>query len=308
MKIHAACMTQNELSDLIPNIEALLPHVHTLTIVDGGSSDLTIPYMRNLSKRNPKVNFIISPWENDFPKQRNKYLAKIREFAEPGDWLCTFDPDEYYAQNTLEALPQLIAEAEAQGKTMIGLQCISQTFMGPEKVYENLDAYHKTLIMKWFPEFHYAGFKVHESKVGIPHEIMDVHHNYYHRKQADVIWIRGMRNSFIGGGGPNLGNANPLWQEARNLVRIELGVEPENQDQMSWHDFYAFLLKGKIQGPLRDFIIAMRNEGTPGANSPYNWRTDRWDGSSEWREWYKSYFRYLHPEEEPEEYRNIHIP
>ena len=49
MKIHAACMTQNELSDLIPNIEALLPHVHTLTIVDGGSSDLTIPYMRILS-------------------------------------------------------------------------------------------------------------------------------------------------------------------------------------------------------------------------------------------------------------------
>lgn len=301
-KIHAACMTMNELSDLAPNVEALLPHVHTLTVIDGGSSDLTIPYMRNLAKRNPKVNFIISPWEGNFPKQRNKYVSKIREFAEPGDWMVTMDPDEFYAQNTLDSLPALIAEAEKMGKTMIGLQCISQTFMGPEKVYENLDAYHKTLIMKWFPEFHYGGFLVHESKEGIPHEIWDVHHNYYHRKQADVIWIRGCRNSYTGGGGPNLGDSNPLWKTSLQLVTEAAGKE------LTWHEFYNFMLKGKIQGRLRDFILAMRNEGTPEANSSYNWRTDKWDGSSEWREWYKSYFRYLHPEEEPVELRDIHIP
>lgn len=276
MKIHAACMTMNELSDLIPNIEAILPHVHTLTIVDGGSMDLTIPYMRNLARRNPKVNFIISPWENDFPKQRNKYVAKIKEFAEPGDWLCTFDPDEYYAENTLKALPELIAEAETTGKTMIGLQCISQTFMGGEMVYNNLDAYHKTLIMKWFPEFKYGGFLVHESKEGIPHEIWDVHHNYYHRKQADVIWIRGFRNLVTGGGGPNLGHSNPRWGDLRQRMAAA--------GYNSWHELYAGMLRGNLDQGIKDWMLQYYN-------------LEGFDGASEHREASLSYFVILHPEE-----------
>jgi hypothetical protein len=215
------------------------------------------------------------------------------------------DPDEFYAQNTLDSLPELIAEAERMGKTMIGLQCISQTYMGNEMVYNNLDKYHKTLIMKWFPDFHYGGFKVHESKEGIPHDIWDVHHNYYHRKQADVIWIRGMRNSLMGGVGDNLGTGNPLWLKARNLVRIAMGLASD-QD-VKWHDFYKYLLKGNIDKTLRDFIIEMRKEGTP-EPGPEKWRSENWPGSSEWREWYKAYFRYLHPEEEPIELQNIPIP
>lgn len=619
MRIHGALMTQNELSDLAPNVEALLPHVHTLTVIDGGSSDLTIPYMRNLARRNPKVNFIISPWEDDFPKQRNKYVAKIKEFAEPGDWLatcydcitevltdngwklfsetdilkdqfmthnmltgklewqianrkidqeyhgdlllydekgCNFavtpdhkmivrkdyvgwskktlpsylskykpiraenlstkkkykilrsgvwsgltpsfqivtglsnehlltfigwylsegwsykngfrkkiqisqvkigtrneiinliremgctpifepsphedtitfyhstlwdylqqfgknaytkkipkeikdldsdllrlmfysyakgdgspngngydlctaspelsddmqeicmkigmrctirkqppvaggfnkkgkqiigtvpmyymtvnledeytvegkkvqrieysgkvycvtvpngtlvvrrrgrsmicgncDPDEFYAQNTLDSLPELIAEAERMGKTMIGLQCISQTYMGNEVVYNNLDAYHKTLIMKWFPDFRYGGFKVHESKDGIPHDIWDVHHNYYHRKQADVIWIRGFRNLVTGGGGPNLGHSNPRWGDLRQ--RMDLA------GYQNWHELYKGMLKGNLDPQIKEWMLMYYN-------------LEGFDGSSEHREASLSYFVTLHPEE-----------
>ena len=78
MKIHVALMTQNELLDLKENVEGLLPHVDSVTIVDGGSLDGTIPYMRNLSRQtNGKVRFFIHPWTDNFPAQRNNYLRRV---------------------------------------------------------------------------------------------------------------------------------------------------------------------------------------------------------------------------------------
>jgi hypothetical protein len=45
-------------------------------------------------------------------------------------------------------------------------------------------------------------------------------------------------------------------------------------------------------------------EGTPKAG-PGAWKKEAWDGSSEMREMYRTYFRILHPEEEPIEFKNI---
>lgn len=76
MRIHAALMTQNELTDLVPNLQALEPHVHTITVVDGGSTDGTIPYLRNWAKQpsGAKIRLFIHPWKDNFPEQRNNYL------------------------------------------------------------------------------------------------------------------------------------------------------------------------------------------------------------------------------------------
>lgn len=297
-KIHMGMMTQNELSDLIPNVEAALPWVDTITIIDGGSKDLSIPYMRNWSKQEPKINYIISPWEDDFPKQRNKYVAKINEFAQPGDWLVTMDPDEYYMPETWEKLQRAIDLAESRNCNMIGLQCRAVSMEGPKRVWENLDEYWKELIIKWDPNFHYTGYKVHEGKGGIPHNIMRVGLLYEHRKQNNIIWLRGHRNLFTGGGGPNLGEDNPTWPKLRKLAS-SLGLE-------TWHQYYDYLLKGNISQELKQLYIDHMQEGRPGAGPNAQRNTD-WDGSSEMREMYKSYFRFLHPEEEPEEFRGQHI-
>ena len=59
----------------------------------------------------------------------------------------------------------------------------------------------------------------------------------------------------------------------------------------TWHQMQAYMLAGNIVGELRDWIIKYRRE-------------TGWDGSSEQREWYKTYYRLWHPEEEPAELRN----
>ena len=57
------------------------------------------------------------------------------------------------------------------------------------------------------------------------------------------------------------------------------------------------MLKGDIDLNIKDFMKDMVFEGTPNAG-PNCWQNKDWPGSSEWREWYKTYFRLLHPEEE----------
>ena len=288
-KIHYAMMTQNELSDIIPNIEKALPYVDSVTIIDGGSKDGTIMYFRNWQKKEPKIRFYISPWEDDFPKQRNKYVARVAEIAQPGDWLLTADPDEYFEELTFEKLHKACNKAEELGRNMVGFQCRSVSLGGPDRVWENVDDYWKHLLIKWDPNFHYTGYKCHEGKGGVPHNIMNTALIYEHVKQDNMTWIRGMRNSIVGGSGDNLGDSCPNFVKAKALLK-SVGVQ-------GWHELYDYMVLGNISEEIKAFMEDLVFEGTPNAG-PGCWKKEDWAGASEWREWYKSYFRILHLEEE----------
>lgn len=293
-RLHLAFMCQNNLWEVIPNLESTLPYVDTVTIIDGGSKDDTIYYLRNWSKQEPRIRFYVYPWKDDFPGQRNNYVKHIGEIAEPGDWILTQDPDEYFPTETLEKLHKAADFAEQHDRNMIGFRCVSESYEGPVKVHENLDEYWKELFIKWDPNFHYTGYKCHEGKGGIPHKIMRTELKYIHRKQENVIWIRGFRNMWTGGGGPNLGNKNEIWLKLRKICEGKLGIN-------KWHDLYDYLLAGNVDEELKQLFIDHRHEGTDQGGKP--WKTSDWDGASEAREMYKSYFRMLHPEEEPQELR-----
>lgn len=287
MRIHACLMTQNELSDLKENVELLLPHVDTVTIVDGGSIDGTVPYFRNWSREETKLRYFIHPWRDNFPEQRNNYLARVREIAQPGDWVVAVDPDEYIDAEILRNLRGIV---DAHGAfPRIGIQCRSVTLRGKIRVHENIDQYWKGLFYKWSPDlryYHTGEGAVHERLNADPS--FELHGGFYeHRKQENVTWPRGVRNYFCGGGGPNLGSRNPRWVELKTIAG-NLGIA-------TWHQMQAYLLAGNIDGSLRDWIIRYRRE-------------DGWDGSSEQREWYKTYFRLYHPEEEPGGLQGEQIP
>jgi glycosyltransferase involved in cell wall biosynthesis len=297
MNLHACLMTQNELSDLAPNIAALRPHVDTVTIVDGGSIDGTIPYFRNVSRQDPGVRFFIHPWKDNFPAQRNNYLRRVGEIATDGDWLVAFDPDEYLDPDALSRLREVAAFAwENQRCALVGFRCRSVSLRGTERVWQSEDNFWKRLLIRWNPDLQYTHMgegAVHESLLGAGPASYDTGHHpefptlfYEHRKQENVIWPRGVRNYFCGGGGPNLGASNPRWVELR-AIADRLGLH-------AWHAMQAYLLGGQIDSALRDWILRYRHE-------------TGWDGSSEQREWYKTYFRLYHPEEEPDEMRGESI-
>lgn len=309
MKIHACLMTQNELSDLVPNLEGLLPHVDTVTVVDGGSTDGTIPYLRNWSRVVPRLRLFIHPWADDFPAQRNNYLRRVQEIAEPGDWLLAFDPDEYVVEPA--RLRGLVEAASKLGYGRVGFQCRSVSYRGPARVWENIDQFWKCLLICWVPGlsyFHHGGGPVHEDLAGagavlnsgtvseVPLAL------YEHRKQENIIWVRGARNYFCGGGGPNLHRRNPFWIELREWCAAHLGI-PFETGKAGWAKFHAYLLAGNVDPWLKDWMFRHRLDTW----KEYDW-TENGDGSSEQREFYKTYYRLYHPEEEPDFARGEHIP
>ena len=280
-------MCQNSMMEVKTCVERALPYVDHIVIVDGGSTDDSIFYFRNWSQQEPKLHFYIHPWTDNFSAQRNNYLRHADEFAQLGDWILVSDPDELFEEVTFAQLRDIAPEVLAKGCNAAGFQCRSISMKGPHKVWDSLDNYWKHLFYYWEPGLKYIG-NPHESLVisgGL--RIANTPLLYEHIKQENVIWKRGMRNLFVGGGGPNLGNSNQRWKDLR-AISSSLGLE-------TWHQFNNYLLKGNIDQKLKDWMILYHD-------------VDGWDGASEHREVYKTYYRVYHPEEEPEELRSKHIP
>jgi len=146
-------MTQNRLSETVRCLRRYLPYVDKAVIVDGGSVDDTIFYMRNWEEKEPKLKFFLRPWNDNFSQQRNNYLKHV-----PADsWALVSDPDELFEEKTMKRLSDLVDLAEGRGKDMIGFQCRSVSYKGPERVWENLDKYHKRLLFKRYADTVYAG-------------------------------------------------------------------------------------------------------------------------------------------------------
>jgi len=264
-------MTQNRLGETIACINRVLNAVDRVVIVDGGSIDDTIFYMRNWSEREPKIEFYLHPWIDNFSAQRNNYLNRVQD----NTWALVSDPDELFAEDTVAALGELIDAAESKNFNMVGFRCRSVTLRGPDKVWENLDDYRKRLLFKKVPGVHYAG-NPHENLSGMPHRIMDTEFIYEHIKQEHVIWHRGARNMFCGGGGPNLGATNPRWVRLREICD-GLGIS-------TWHDFDTYLIAGNVSERIKDWMYEHKD-------------VDGFDGASEHRELWKLYFEIYHPEQ-----------
>lgn len=288
MQIIYCMMAQNNMMEVKACVERALPHVDHIVIVDGGSVDDSIFYFRNWSKKEPKLHFYIHPWTDNFSGQRTNYLRHADEFAQPGDWILVSDPDELFEEATFKNLRGIAQAVVSKGNyNAAGFQCRAISLQGPERVWENLDNYWKHLFYKWEPNMRYVG-NPHETLVisgGL--RIVNTPFIYEHIKQDNVIWKRGMRNLFVGGGGPNLGTKNSRWQDLRDICK-SLGID-------TWHQFNSYLLKGNIAQSLKDWMIKYHD-------------IDGFDGASEHREVYKTYFRIYHPEEEPPELKDKHIP
>ena len=112
-------MTQNRLVETIDAINLVYPFVDRIIVIDGGSIDDSIFYLRNMAKENPKMEFYIHPWIDNFSAQRNNYLSRV----EDNSWVLVSDPDEYFDLSFLENLEAVIKDAEAAGKDMVGIQC-----------------------------------------------------------------------------------------------------------------------------------------------------------------------------------------
>jgi len=262
-------------------IEQVLPYVDRVIIVTG---EITKEEMQNLRDIDPEKVFVYyHEWKDNFSKQRNNYLNRVREFGPPYGWAIVADHDEVLSTEACQLLSKFVEESNKGLKysvVKINSHDITYNLKG-EKVQDNQSDWFKDLLFKVWPTTYY---------VGNPHEglrtvvtgatKMPTTAPYYHIKTYTHIVRRGVENFWVGGGGVNLGEENETWVELKAICK-KLELDKFNK-------FEDYLKSGNIDQELKDYMIKYRN-----------WNERPW-ADSELRSFFIYYFYYLHPEERPE--------
>jgi hypothetical protein len=294
-----AMMTQDRRWELEENLSRVLPYVDTAVVVDNGSTDGSQEWLRSQNR----VVLVERQWDDSFVEGRNAYLRAVDRIAANASdpvVLCVADTDEFYSDALIRDLRGIAEWLYLEDANVLRIRCRSvETDWKGEEYWSQLDAWHKPLIVVWEPGMRYRGIgrtEVHEDLL-IPsgrreRTLADDggRYVYVHRKRHGEIWLRGVRNFFAGGGGPNLGDLNPLWQPFRALWERR-GVH--TSDRM-----VDALRRGEIDPEIAEWFIRHRLLGTPWDPTPPLW--PGWpDGCSEVREGFLAYFVLLHPDEMP---------
>jgi len=347
IQIAGCAIVQDRKEQVVPNVRESYSYFDYFVLVDGGSKDGLPDSLRQIDADN-KINIFSHQWCDNFPVQRSYYLKYAGELRDPNKilWICRFDSDEYISIAFLQRIRKLILYAEQNKFDMLEIRAYDITVdkEGKEVSATLATDWHKGLVYKWYPHLKYVGANnqtVHEGynhnfrrfRVPSKHEEYGLEGAlvYKHIKTQQDVYERSSRNFYIDGGGPNWGEQQPLWKPFRELVDRVMPEKPQ-----TYHDYINYLKQGNVHSDLKNWFILHMYEGE--SNKPQEW-TDYitlrenefsiiflpselgsfkssaehtmgygYNGASEVKEAYKLYFRYLHPEEEPEELKELSIP
>lgn len=312
MKLYFCMMGFNRLEELVnfKTVETLLPYVDQFVYIDGSEGkDGTAEWLFKHFPEDAPIVVIPNKWSDDFPGQRNMYLSYVESVMDDSfdNWVVVADTDEVYSELLAKHLRAIVQKAASSyHNDMLLVQCRSVTVKGNERIYENLDDFHKPLIFRMYNGTRYwadrsstTGNKtaLHEALQcngryvwrPIKLDSQDGKLCYEHIKNEHIIWERGLRNFVVFGGGPNLGDKQPLWKPFREMLKKAL-----NKDDYTSYDVIQYFKSGNIEQEIKDWMIEYRNE-------------DGYDGSSEVRECFLSYFILYNPKELPPELQQEYI-
>lgn len=294
IKTYFCQMVTNRIDTMLPNLERAFPYFDQFVIVDGGSTDGSVEWLRD----QPKVDLVEFKWCDDFPKSRNQYFKRIGELREEDEIsiCCVADDDEFFSDFLMKNIKQLAQEIVTLRYNTMSVRCRVVTLAHNwNRIEERLSDFWKPLIFVWEPGIHYEdpGHVVHETLI-IPSGNREVKANdfadtdreivYEHVKREGINWVRGIRNFYTCGGGHNLKDGQPLWRPFREMLSRHVDFE-------TWPEVEKYFEKGNIAQEIKDWFVKYRKHGLPSYDSQY----------TEVREGFLTYFIWHHPEELPGE-------
>ena len=89
-------MQLNLIRDTAQRVNEMAPYVDRIVVVDSGSVDDSILYLRN----HEAVDLYVHAWADCWPKQRNFYLQHANEDPK-ADWIVVLDSDSISTFSTV---------------------------------------------------------------------------------------------------------------------------------------------------------------------------------------------------------------
>lgn len=189
----------------------------------------------NLVRLSDKTKVISFHFEDNIPQARNVYLRKALEIGI--DWIIVSDPDEQFCEDFWKNIRSEIQRYDSRGVNILGVRC--REAFEPLDWTDDLDLakqypngfrdsnYHKDLVFRIYSDTMYKGVgptgTVHETWFSPTHPwrpaLLPDNMYYLHSKTALDIWRNGARNMYMGGGGDNVGELNPLWKPLRGIFK-----------------------------------------------------------------------------------------
>jgi len=248
---------------ILETVRTVKPHVDEIHVLGDEFSEKQIHLLKSEG-----CEVHIEPWKDDFSGYKNKCISYART-----DWVVIFDHDEIPTSEFAANIRELIRKSnKGRNYNMIQFDAIDiKTKDG--KVVSKHQSEGKPLMHVNVKDPYYANPHIWLKPNYYPWKTIKVPLAYKHVKEEGTELERSVRNVFLGGGGDNTKEGNPLWVELRKLTD-KLGLD-------SWKKFNEYLKKGNIDPRLLDVLKRL-------AEMP--WKDD------ELKDPLKYYFK-LHPEE-----------
>lgn len=210
------------------SISVMSPYVDEIHVQGDDFNEEDITY---LEAKGASVH--IEPWRDEFSDYKNKCIAPANT-----EWVLILDDDEIPTKELAERLLEIVKKSNSgRNYNIVSFDVLDVETVKGEVVSERRSPGGKPLLHWNVPEPYYGNPHIWLKPSYYPWKTVHAPYAYTHTKDQDSILPNSVRNVFLGGGGDNTREGNPLWVELRALTKA-LGID-------RWKDFHAYLKKGK---------------------------------------------------------------
>ncbi len=196
--------------------------------------------IKQLNDHNVEVH--IEPWKDEFSDYKNKAISYART-----KWVLILDHDEIPTSELAQHLPELVEQSEKGNRyNMVAFDSINQTIDVRGNVIAENRGTGKALLHFNIKDPYYGNPHIWLKPNYYPWVELKVSYAYRHVKQEGVDVQRAIRNVFLGGGGDNFKNKNPMWPELRQITD-RLGIT-------SYTAFLYYLKQGNADPELKAWM------------------------------------------------------